>query len=171
MDLTAKIRDIPDFPKPGILFKDVTPLLADGPAFLEAVDRLAEGVARGRPEAIVAIESRGFIFGAAVATRLGVGMIPVRKPGKLPYRIRREAYSLEYGSDALEMHEDAIAPGAAVAIVDDVLATGGTAAATMRLVEHAGGRVVGLSFLIELAFLRGRARLAPHPVSAVLCYD
>ncbi len=171
MDLTTKIRDIPDFPKPGIVFKDVTPLLADGAAFLEAVDRMAEGVARGRPEVIVAIESRGFIFGAAVATRLGVGMVPVRKPGKLPYRTRREAYSLEYGSDALEMHDDAIARGAPVAIVDDVLATGGTAAATARLVEHAGGRIVGMSFLIELGFLGGRQRLAPHPVAALLCYD
>ncbi|HKA91792.1 MAG TPA: adenine phosphoribosyltransferase [Haliangiales bacterium] len=171
MDLTTKIRDIPDFPKPGILFKDVTPLLADGPAFLEAVDRLAEGVAEGRPDVIVAIESRGFIFGAAVATRLGVGMVPVRKPGKLPYRTRRETYALEYGADALEMHEDAIVAGSAVAIVDDVLATGGTAAATARLVEKAGGRIVGMSFLIELGFLAGRKRLVPHPVSALLCYD
>jgi len=170
MDLTTKIRDIPDFPKPGILFKDVTPLLADGAAFREAVDRLAEGVAKGRPDVIVAIESRGFIFGAAVAISLGIGMVPVRKPGKLPYRSRREAYSLEYGSDALEMHEDAFVHGAAVAILDDVLATGGTAAATARLVEGAGGRIVGFSFLIELGFLGGRARLAPHPVAAVLCY-
>jgi adenine phosphoribosyltransferase len=171
MDLRQKIRDIHDFPKPGIIFKDVTPLLADGAALMEAVDRMAESVAKARPDLIVAIESRGFIFGAGVATRLGVGMIPVRKPGKLPYRTRRETYALEYGTDSLEIHEDAIVPGAGVVIVDDVLATGGTAAATARLCEHAGARVLGFSFLIELGFLGGRPRLGNYPVSAVLCYD
>ena len=164
MDLRNKIRDIPDFPKPGILFKDITPLM-------EAVERMCEPVAKARPDLIVAIESRGFIFGAAVATRLGVGMVPVRKPGKLPYRTRRETYALEYGTDCLEIHEDAIAAGAGVVIVDDVLATGGTAAATGRLCELAGARVLGFSFLIELGFLGGRGRLGNYPVSAVLCYD
>jgi adenine phosphoribosyltransferase len=171
MDLRNKIRDIPDFPKAGVMFKDVTPLLADGAALMEAVDRMSEPVAKARPDLIVAIESRGFIFGAGVATRLAVGMVPVRKPGKLPYRTRRETYALEYGSDCLEMHEDAIAAGAGVVIVDDVLATGGTAAATARLCEQAGARVLGFSFLIELGFLGGRARLGSYPVSAVLCYD
>ena len=171
MDLRNKIRDIPDFPKPGIVFKDVTPLLADAAALAEAVERMSEPVAKTRPDLIVAIESRGFIFGAAVATRLGVGMVPVRKPGKLPYRIRRETYALEYGTDCLEMHEDALASGAGVVIVDDVLATGGTAAATGRLCEQAGARVLGFSFLIELGFLGGRARLGNYPVSAVLCYE
>jgi adenine phosphoribosyltransferase len=171
MDLRDKIRDIPDFPKPGIVFKDVTPLLADGAALAEAVDRMSNPVAEARPDLIVAIESRGFIFGAGVAMRLGVGMVPVRKPGKLPYRTRRETYALEYGTDCLEMHEDAIAAGAGVVIVDDVLATGGTAAATGRLCALAGARVLGFTFLIELGFLGGRARLGNYPVSAVLCYD
>src|SRR5262245_58114759 len=171
MDLRQKIRDIPDFPKPGVVFKDVTPLLADGAALVEAVDRMAEPVAGARPDVIVAIESRGFIFGAGVATRLATGMVPVRKPGKLPYRTRRETYALEYGTDSLEIHEDGLVAGMGVVIVDDVLATGGTAAATARLCEAAGARVLGFSFLIELAFLGGRARLGGYPVSAVLCYD
>jgi adenine phosphoribosyltransferase len=163
MDLASYVRDVPDFPKPGIMFKDITPLLGDGKAFAAAIDRLSERVAALAPRAIVGIESRGFIVGAPVARALGVGFVPVRKPGKLPARTRRVEYALEYGSDALEMHHDALHPHGSsvpVVIVDDVLATGGTAAATARLIEDAGGRVVGFAFLIELAFLGGRQRLA-----------
>ncbi|MCU1279454.1 MAG: Adenine phosphoribosyltransferase, partial [bacterium] len=133
--ITSHIRDVPDFPKPGILFKDVTPLLGDGPAFRIVTDLLAERVGQKKPELVVGIESRGFIFGAALAERLGVGFVPVRKPGKLPYKTTRETYALEYGTDALEMHEDAVEKRRCL-IVDDLLATGGTAAATARLVER-----------------------------------
>src|SRR5512134_1877002 len=128
--LIALIRDVPDFPKPGIVFKDITPLLANGKAFAKTTELLAEKVSRYRPEAIVGIESRGFIFGAALASRLGLGLLPVRKPGKLPYKTRRKEYTLEYGTDALEMHEDAVSHGLRVLVVDDLLATGGTASAT-----------------------------------------
>lgn len=167
------IRDVPDFPKPGILFKDVTPLLGDGPAFRGVTDLLADKIAPHKPELadllIVGIESRGFIFGAALAERLGVGFVPVRKPGKLPYRTTRETYALEYGTDALEMHEDAVEKRRCL-IVDDLLATGGTASATARLVERQGGRVEGFAFVIELDFLKGRSRLGARPVYALLHY-
>jgi adenine phosphoribosyltransferase len=167
--LKSKIRDVPDFPKPGILFKDVTPLLGHGPSFRLCTDLLAERAATHKPELLVGIESRGFIFGAALAERLGVGFAPVRKPGKLPFRRTREEYALEYGTDALEMHEDAV-EGKRVLVVDDLLATGGTAGATARLVERLGGQVAGFLFVIELGFLSGRERLAPRQVDALIRY-
>jgi adenine phosphoribosyltransferase len=168
--LRARVRDVPDFPKPGILFRDLTPLMGDGAAMREAVDLLAEVAARHRPELIVAVESRGFIFGAPVAASLGVGFVPVRKPGKLPHKTRRRSYDLEYGTDALEMHADAVVHGARVVIVDDLLATGGTAAATVELVREIGGQVVGATFVVELELLRGRDRLSGIPVDALLTY-
>jgi adenine phosphoribosyltransferase len=168
--LRSRVRDVPDFPKPGILFRDLTPLMGDGVALREAIDLLAEVAVRHRPELIVAIESRGFIFGAPVAASLGVGFVPVRKPGKLPHKTRRRSYDLEYGTDALEMHADAVVEGARVVIIDDLLATGGTAAATVELVREIGGRVVGASFVVELELLRGRDRLAGVAVDALLSY-
>jgi adenine phosphoribosyltransferase len=170
IDLQRFIRDVPDFPKKGILFKDITPLLGDAAAFRSAIAQLADRAAARRPDVIVAIESRGFVFGSAVATTLGRGFVPVRKPGKLPFRSRRVEYALEYGTDALEMHEDAIAPGARVVVIDDLLATGGTAVATGELVRLAGGEVVGCAFVIELAFLGGRARLAPIAIDSLMSY-
>ncbi len=167
--LKERIRDIPDFPKPGILFKDVTPLLGHGPSFRLATDLLAERVDGRRPDLIVGIESRGFIFGAALAERLGVGFIPVRKPGKLPWRRIRETYALEYGTDALELHEDAV-EGRRVVVIDDLLATGGTAAATGRLVERAGGRVAAFAFAVELSFLGGRAKLGATPCESLISF-
>ena len=167
--LTSRIRDVPDFPKPGILFKDVTPLIGDGPAFRLVTDLLAERVGHQKPELIVGIESRGFIFGAALAERLGVGFVPVRKPGKLPYKTTRETYALEYGTDALEMHEDAVERRRCL-IVDDLLATGGTAAATARLVERQGGQVDGFAFVIELDFLKGRQRLGARAIDSLIRY-
>jgi adenine phosphoribosyltransferase len=167
--LIARIRDIPDFPKPGILFKDVTPLIGDGPSFRLCIDLLVEKVAAGAPELVVGIESRGFIFGAALADRLGVGFVPVRKPGKLPYRTTRESYALEYGTDALEMHEDAV-EGRRCLVVDDLLATGGTASATARLVERVGGVVQGFAFVIELSFLPGRERLKGREIHSLIQY-
>jgi len=167
--ILSRIRDVPDFPKPGILFKDVTPLIGDGPAFRLVTDLLEERIDGNKPEMIVGIESRGFIFGAALAERLGVGFVPVRKPGKLPYKTTRETYSLEYGTDALEMHEDAVEKRRCL-IVDDLLATGGTAAATARLVEKQGGIVEGFAFVIELDFLKGRERLGGRPVHALIHY-
>ena len=144
--------------------------MGDGAAMREAVDLLSEVAVRHRPELIVAIESRGFIFGAPVAASLGIGFVPVRKPGKLPHKTRRRSYDLEYGTDALEMHADAVVEGARVVIVDDLLATGGTAAATVELVREIGGDVVGASFVVELTLLRGRDRLAGVPVDALLTY-
>jgi len=165
--ILSRIRDVPDFPKPGILFKDVTPLIGDGPAFRLVTDLLEERIDGKKPELIVGIESRGFIFGAALAERLGVGFVPVRKPGKLPYKTTRETYSLEYGTDALEMHEDAVEKRRCL-IVDDLLATGGTASATARLVEKQGGTVEGFAFVIELDFLKGRQRLGERTVHALV---
>ena len=156
--LKAKIRNIPDFPKPGILFYDITTLLRDGEGFGQAID------------AVVGMESRGFIFGAAVADRLGTGFIPVRKPGKLPSKTVKASYDLEYGTDSLEMHCDAVDRGTRVLVVDDLLATGGTAKATLSLLRGCGAEVVGVSFLIELVALGGRARLAGEHVSAILQY-
>jgi adenine phosphoribosyltransferase len=167
--ILSRIRDVPDFPKPGILFKDVTPLIGDGPAFRLVTDLLEERIDGKKPELIVGIESRGFIFGAALAERLGVGFVPVRKPGKLPYKTTRETYSLEYGTDALEMHEDAVEKRRCL-IVDDLLATGGTAAATARLVEKQGGVVEGFAFVIELDFLKGRERLGTRTIHALVHY-
>ena len=168
--LSNLIRDIPDYPKPGIIFKDITPLLADRAAFAAATRAMAAPFAGHGVTHVVAIESRGFILGGPVAQELGVGFIPVRKPGKLPAATRREEYALEYGSDVLEIHADAFADGANVLVVDDVLATGGTASATQRLVESLGAKVVGFSFLIALGFLPGLERLAGRRVSSVLTY-
>src|SRR5947209_7665299 len=157
--LASYVRDIDDFPTPGITFKDITPLLADHAAFSSVVDRLVDAF-RGQPiHRVLGVEARGFIVAAPVAYVLGAGFTPVRKAGKLPWHIEREAYSLEYGTDQLEIHADAVVPGERVLIVDDVLATGGTAAATARLVERLGAVVVGFGFVIELAFLGGRAQL------------
>jgi adenine phosphoribosyltransferase len=168
--LRSLIRDIPDYPKPGILFKDITPLLGDAQAFALATRLMAEPFAEAGVTHVVAIESRGFILGAPIAQQLGAGFVPVRKPGKLPHTKRREEYALEYGTDALEMHDDAVGSTARVLIVDDVLATGGTAAATCRLVESLGAHVVGLSFLLTLTFLTGAERLRGHRVSSILDY-
>jgi adenine phosphoribosyltransferase len=162
------VRDVPDFPQPGILFRDITPLLGDGPALQAAVDALA----RAYPEvdAVVGIESRGFILGAPVAYALGVGLILVRKEGRLPRATERAEYALEYGANTVEIHADALTPGQRVVIVDDVLATGGTAAATAELVERLGGVVAGIAVLIELTGLGGRDRLADYPVTSLLTY-
>jgi adenine phosphoribosyltransferase len=169
-DLRSLIRDVPDFPKQGILFRDVTPLLQHGPAFCRCIERLCEGISKARPAAIAGIESRGFIFGAAAATMLGVGFVPMRKPGKLPWKTRQQRYQLEYGSDGIEIHEDAVAAGTRVALVDDLLATGGTAAAACRLLQNLGAEVVLASFVVELAGLNGRAKLGKLPVEALITY-
>ena len=167
--LRAAIRNVPDFPKPGILFRDITTVLARPDLLREAIDAMGEAFA-GRFDAVAGIESRGFILGAPVAVSRGVPFVPLRKPGKLPAAVYRESYALEYGTDALEVHRDAFAPGTRVLIVDDLLATGGTAVASARLIEAAGGLVVGLAFLVELEFLPGRARLADHEVVALVGY-
>lgn len=169
-DLRAFVRDIPDFPKPGILFRDLTPLMGDGAAFCETVERLAERTAGLRVTAVAAIESRGFIFGAAVAARLGLAFVPLRKPGKLPFRTRRSVYALEYGNDGIEIHEDALAAETRVAVVDDLLATGGTAAAAIALARGLGAQVVGALFVVELVALAGRTRLDGVPVDALITY-
>ena len=170
MDLKTLIRDVPDFPKPGILFKDITPLLRDGKALAHCVEQLAARVRKHEIDLIAGIESRGFLFAATLAVELGVGLVPLRKPNKLPYRRIRESYALEYGSDSLEMHEDAIRGGERVILVDDLLATGGTMSAARRLVDRAGGRVAGCLFVIELGFLQGRTRLDGVPVESLLVY-
>jgi len=164
------IRDVPDFPKPGIVFKDIAPLLGDGDAWREVLDALTALVGAMAPDKIAGVESRGFLFCAPLADRLGKGMVLVRKPGKLPWQTVREQYALEYGSDAIEIHVDAVQPGERVVIVDDVLATGGTAAATRRLVERVGGVVVGYAFMVELGFLGGRDRLGDIPVASLYRY-
>jgi adenine phosphoribosyltransferase len=168
--LRARIRDIPDFPKPGILFRDLTPLMGDGATMRATIELLVERVAHHRADTIVAIESRGFIFGAPVAVSLGLGFAPVRKPGKLPWRTTRKTYDLEYGTDSLEMHADAVVQGTRVVIVDDLLATGGTAAATADLVRGQGGVVVAVTVVVELELLRGRERLPGIPVDALVRY-
>jgi adenine phosphoribosyltransferase len=170
-DLRAKIRDIKDFPTEGILFKDITTLLRDGPAWRFAVDSLAGRYQSERVDIVVGVESRGFIFGGAVAHQLQAGFVPVRKVGKLPGKTIEVEYELEYGRDTLAMHEDAITPGQRVLAVDDLLATGGTMGATLRLVEQLGGKVVGVAFMIELAFLRGRERLKNYPLHSLIVYD
>jgi adenine phosphoribosyltransferase len=170
IDLRALIRDVPDFPKPGILFRDVTPLLGNGPAFRACIHRLCERVAPLRPQTIAGIESRGFIFGAAVAAELGVGFVPIRKPGKLPWKTRKEAYALEYGTDAVEVHEDSVGPGTRLALVDDLLATGGTAAAAIKLLQGLGAEVVTAVFVIELGFLKGRDKLGTVPCQVLISY-
>jgi len=168
--LAALIRDVPDFPNPGVLFKDITPLLADGPAWCATVDLLAELHGSGPIDRVVGIEARGFVLGAAVAYRLGVGFVPLRKPRKLPHHTTSVTYSLEYGHESLEMHTDAVGVGDRVLIIDDVLATGGTAAAAIELVRNAGGTVAALSFLLELTFLDGRSRLGDVPASSLITF-
>jgi adenine phosphoribosyltransferase len=168
--LRSLIQDVPDFPKPGILFRDITPLLADPSAFKDAISLLAQPFAHQQIDAVVAIESRGFMFGAPLALALSAAFVPVRKPGKLPRSCQRVEYALEYGSDALEMHSDALLGKRRALIVDDVIATGGTARASRHLVESAGGQVVGAAFLIELGFLRGREQLGGVRVESVLQY-
>ena len=170
VDLQRYIRDIPDFPKPGIMFKDITPLLADSVAFHATVDRFVERY-RGRADVVLGIESRGFIIGSAVAYGLGTGLAVVRKPGKLPHQTYAARYELEYGSDALEIHHDAVGAGNRVVVIDDLLATGGTASAAVALVDRCGGQVIGCAFVIELAFLNGRTRLDGHEVFSLIRYD
>jgi len=171
IDLRSRIRSVPDFPKPGILFRDITPLLLDVRAFDEAVRRMAEPYEKGTVDVVVGAESRGFIFGAPIALRLGAGFVPVRKKGKLPAETVSATYDLEYGADTVEMHVDAVTEGSRVLMVDDLLATGGTMAASCDMVERAGGRIVGLEFLIELAFLKGREKLKKYPVRTQIVYD
>lgn len=170
MDLRRYIRDVPDFPKPGILFRDITPLLADGPALRWTIDHLGERY-RGAVDIVLGIESRGFIIGAALAYALGVGIAIVRKPGKLPAQTFSAEYELEYGRDVLEIHRDAFGHATRVLIVDDLLATGGTASAAIRLVEHLQGEIVECAVIIELDFLKGRQRLAPHSVYSIVHFD
>lgn len=167
-DLAGRIRDVPDFPKPGILFKDITTLLKDGDAFRAAIDGLLARVKHERIDVVVGMESRGLIFGAPMAYALGVGFVPVRKLGKLPAEVVSVEYDLEYGSATLEMHKDAIRPGQRVLIVDDLLATGGTVAGTIELVRQLQGEIVALAFLIELRFLKGRERLAGYDIVTLI---
>jgi len=170
VDLNRFIRDIPDFPKPGILFKDITPLLADPAAFEYAIAKLAAHYVTAKIDAIAAVEARGFLFAAPLALQLRVPLVPLRKPGKLPYRTYSLKYELEYGEAELHMHIDGVAAGARVLMVDDLLATGGTMAAGCRLVEQAGGTVAGCAFLVELAFLSGRGKLGNHEVYSLMTY-
>lgn len=167
----ALIRDVPDFPQPGVVFKDITPVLADPRAFTAAVDAVAAPLVDRGITKVLAIEARGFILGAPVALAIGAGLVPVRKGGKLPWTVEREEYVLEYGTDLLEVHNDAIEPGERIVIVDDVLATGGTAAATVRLARTLGAEVVACSFLIELAFLDGRAQLPAVDINTLVTYS
>ena len=169
--LKGRIRDVPDFPSPGIVFRDLTPLLADVEALRFTVDTLADAFAGRRVDKVVGVEARGFIVAAPVAYRLGAGFVPVRKPGKLPWSTESEEYALEYGLDRLEIHLDAVASGDHVLIVDDVMATGGTARATVRLVERLGGTVVGLGFLVELTFLAGREKLEGYDIVSLVSYE
>jgi len=170
-ELKAKIRNVPDFPRPGIGFKDITTLIKDGAAFHQAIEAMAQWYNPNEIDLVLGIESRGFIFAAALAYKWGKGMVIVRKPGKLPAEKVREEYSLEYGTDAIEIHKDAIARGQRVLVVDDLLATGGTVAAACRLVEKLGGKVAGIAFLIELSFLKGIERLKNYRVNSLITFD
>ncbi|MCZ6626396.1 MAG: adenine phosphoribosyltransferase [Deltaproteobacteria bacterium] len=170
-EIRQAIRDIPNFPKAGVVFKDITPLLGNGPLFKRTIDLLADRYRSQGVDIVLGIESRGFIIGAALAYTLGAGFCIVRKPGKLPYKTHSVSYELEYGSDALEVHRDALPPGARVLIADDLIATGGTAAATAALVSKLGGNVVDCAFVIELSFLKGRERVKPCGVFSLLQYD
>ncbi len=167
MDLSKHLRDVPDFPKPGILFKDITPLLAHPAAMKETIRRFA-ALDFGKVDCVAAIESRGFLFGAPLAMELGIGFVPIRKPGKLPWKTNRVEYVLEYGTDAVEIHQDAVHKGQRVLLVDDLLATGGTMGAACRLVETCGATVAGCAFVVELGFLPGRQKLAPHRVESLI---
>lgn len=167
----AAIRDVADFPKKGIVFKDITPVLADPALHRTAIDLLVETAHGLRIDKVVGIDARGFIFASAVADRLGAGFVPVRKKGKLPWKTKQTAYSLEYGEAVVEIHEDAVHPGETVLLVDDLLATGGTAGAAASLLDQLGANLVGISFLIELKFLNGRSKLGNHRVEAVIQYD
>src|SRR3989338_7439136 len=169
-ELKSHIRDVPDFPKEGIIFKDITTLLKDKNAFKKSVDLLAMKFKKERIEAVVGVEARGFIFGAALAYKLGAGFIPVRKKGKLPSKTKRVTYELEYGSDVLEIHEDALAPNTRVLVVDDLLATGGTIKAVLELVKAERAVIAGVAFLVELRFLKGKNKLKDFPVYSVIKY-
>lgn len=171
LNLTDFVRAIPDFPKPGILFRDITPLLASPGAFRQAVLALADRVRGQQLDLVAAAEARGFLFAAPLAVELGAGLVPIRKRGKLPYKTISHTYDLEYGTDTLEMHVDAVRPGARVLVVDDLLATGGTVDACCRLVEKAGGKVVGCAFLVELVGLGGAAKVARHKSFSLIRYD
>jgi adenine phosphoribosyltransferase len=171
IDLKQFIRDIPDWPKKGILFRDITPLLKNPQAFSTAVDALCAGFNQAQVEYVAAVEARGFIFGSAVAQKLGAGFVPIRKKGKLPWQTESISYDLEYGVDTLEVHRDSVFRGAKVLMVDDLLATGGTMAAACRLIEKIGGQVVGITFLIELVGLEGRKKIAGYEVRSVISYD
>ena len=170
MDLTDFIREVPDFPKAGILFKDITTLIADAEALRATIEQLAQPYRNGEVDLVVGIESRGFIFGTALALELGVGFVPIRKPGKLPSETISAEYELEYGTDKIEIHTDAIAEGQKVAIVDDLLATGGTMAAACQLVSELKGKIVGISFVIELDYLSGREKLGDWPIHTLIHY-
>lgn len=168
--LRAAVRDVVDFPEPGIIFKDITPILGDAVLFRRAIDLLCEATGGTKIDKVAGIDARGFIFASAVADRLGTGFVPIRKKGKLPWKTRQCAYALEYGEAVVELHEDAVKPGEKVLLVDDLLATGGTAAAAAVLLEELGADLTGISFLIELSFLNGRAKLAPRPIHSILNY-
>jgi len=170
IELEGYIRSIPDWPKKGILFRDITPLLADAKALAAAIDALCAGFTGAGIEYVAAVEARGFIFGAAVARKLGVGFVPIRKKGKLPSKTESVAYDLEYGTDTLEVHSDAISKGAKVLMVDDLLATGGTMAAACKLIEKIGGQIAGIAFLIELGELAGREKLSGYKITTVISY-
>jgi len=170
INLEGYIRDVPDWPKEGILFRDITPLLADPKAFAAAIDALCTGFTEADIEYVAAVEARGFIFGAAVARKLGAGFVPIRKKDKLPFKTESVSYDLEYGTDTLEVHNDAVKKGAKVLMVDDLLATGGTMAAACKLIEKIGGQIVGISFLIELGDLAGREKLTGYRIKAVISY-
>lgn len=169
-DLAAMVRDVPDFPKPGILFKDITPLLQDAEAFRQAIDRMAEAWAGKKIDVVLGIEARGFLFASALAYKLNAGLVIVRKPGKLPYKTKSVTYALEYGTDSLQIHDDALRAGQRVLIVDDVLATGGTVNAVTELVRQFNADIAGIAFLSELAFLRGREKLAAFELSTLITF-
>jgi adenine phosphoribosyltransferase len=171
LDLRSHIRSVPNFPKPGILFFDITTLLQDAAAFKESVRLMAAPYKKGSVDVVVGAESRGFIFAAGIALALGAGFVPIRKKGKLPGKTTSVSYALEYGTDTLEMHADAVKPGARVLMVDDLLATGGTMAACCEMIEKAGGRIVGVEFLVELTFLKGRDKLAKYPIRSQVVYE
>ena len=169
-ELARAIRDVPDFPKPGILFKDITPVLADARLFASSVKRLTEHFKPGDVDAVVGIDARGFIFAAAAALKLECGFVPVRKKGKLPYKAYEESYDLEYGSNTIAVHTDAVRPGSRVVLIDDLLATGGTAAAAANLLRRLGANILEITFLIELGFLKGREKLRGFPVRSLVVY-